>query len=518
MKNKVPKQWAHPSWLGSVFGAAALIWLPLVLYNGYVYLIVGKTRMFYALTLCALVAAAWLLCQEKGLSAQGWRGTGAGRWWLLGLLVCLGISTLLAEDRAIALWGLPWRKNGYMMLLACAGAFLFLRLTLTQNQVPALMRVLAGTGGVTAVLGWMNFFTLDPMDYYYAMPPQDRYQFLSPVGNTNFFGAYIAFAAAGAAALCLQSTERKARLGWAGVTALLTSALFPAASDGAWAAYAAAVCVLLCGKSCKRDETLGLLAGLCAGVVLGGCGLWLGNLLPTLGQPTGVSALLKQPLVLLAVVLVLAGLILGIRRRPQEFCPARLFRVLTAAAAVVLILLTVLATMGRLPGSLGQMLALRPEWGSSRGYIWAALARYFHEYFTPVQKLLGVGLDGVDAIVNAHYLEYMAAYNAGQSVDEAHNVYLQLLLCGGALGLVCWCGFWAQRIWVAVRQHSLVLAPLVVYCVQAFFSIDMPALLPLAFMLAALSELPQQNEKGAQGVLPAAILLGIFCDFVINLL
>lgn len=516
MKHKTAQQGTRRTWFGQVYSMALLIWLPLVLCNGYIYLITGKAWMFYGLTLCALAAFVVLVCHKGGLSAPGWRMAQGGRWWLLALVASFGISTILASDRHTALWGLMGRENGYIMLLACAGAFLFLRLTLTKQQLPALMAVLAGTGSIVAVLGWMNFFQMDPLDYYYVLAPEDRYQFLSTVGNTNFFGAYAAFAAAGAAAMCIQSEDRRIQWWFGGAAALLTSALFPAGSDGAWAAFVVAMLVLMCSKGLRQPAAVRLLAALEAGLLLGGCGLLLGHVVPVLGQPTGVSHLLGQPLVLLAAALVLGAMLFWMGRRPKEYSPVRLFRILALLLVVAFVVLTVLATVTQIPlGAVGEALKLGPTWGANRGYIWKTLVGNYVQYFSPAEKLLGVGPDGVDAVVNPQYTEYIAAYNAGVSVDSAHNIYLQVLLCGGIVGLICWCGFWAQRLWSAVRDHSVVLAPLVVYSVQAFFSIDMPALLPLAFALAAFSELPQgEKEQAPLPAVAAALLLGVVGIFL----
>ncbi|MDO5603232.1 MAG: hypothetical protein Q4G07_10755 [Oscillospiraceae bacterium] len=51
-------------------------------------------------------------------------------------------------------------------------------------------------------------------------------------------------------------------------------------------------------------------------------------------------------------------------------------------------------------------------------------------------------------------------------------------------------GFWAGRIKDAVKAAGFAAPVLAAYAVQAFFSIDMSAVLPLAFVLAALARLP----------------------------
>lgn len=122
----------------------------------------------------------------------------------------------------------------------------------------------------------------------------------------------------------------------------------------------------------------------------------------------------------------------------------------------------------------------------------ARLWTVWKDDLTPLQMLFGLGGDAANARLNIddYSVKYMMLLN-GDVFDSAHNEYLQHLICGGAVGLTSWLAFLGLHVRRGLRTAPGLAAAILGYAVQAFFSISMPGVLPLVFVLAALCVKPQ---------------------------
>lgn len=113
---------------------------------------------------------------------------------------------------------------------------------------------------------------------------------------------------------------------------------------------------------------------------------------------------------------------------------------------------------------------IRDEMGTNRVYIWRNALQVF-----PDHPIIG---SGPDTFHNAFPEEAQMFY--GSEYDKAHNEYIQILICQGILGLLCYLAFIALVLRKAVPKafgNPLVMAVLAAfagYCVQAFFNISVP--------------------------------------------
>ena len=150
------------------------------------------------------------------------------------------------------------------------------------------------------------------------------------------------------------------------------------------------------------------------------------------------------------------------------------------------------------------------RWAANRGYAWQKLWTIYTEDTTPLQKLIGLGGDAVAERLNpdVESTRYMVLLN-GEAFDSAHNEFLQHLVCAGALGLACWAGFWAVVLRRAAQSGPALAGALLGYLVQSLFSISMPGVLPLVFVLAALAGRGEESPPAGDGArLGAAAALG----------
>lgn len=479
--------------------------LPLYFPNAFVGLVGDKFGYLLACLMAGAAALAAALLLGAGRGSLPRPALDAAWLWPMGLCACYALAWYFAEDRYTALWGLSGRKNGLMLYLACTAVYLLVAVFGTQAVTPLFVGVLVTVGCTVTVLSWMNYFMLDPLDAYYVFLPDNGELFLGTVGNINFYGALLC--------LCLPlAAERFFRgdrlLGWPLLASmLLFSGLIPAGSDAAWLGCTAALAVLACRKT-TTTHTLARLLILLAG--LGGCGCltWLLLMvLPARAELRTVSAVICRPAALGLAVLCAAGAWLLLRSREKTVYR----QIRGAVAAVLLITAAAAAAANLLPESPAALepLHFTERWAANRGYAWQRLWTVYTEDTTLLQKLIGLGGDAANARLNpdVESTRYMTLLN-GEPFDSAHNEFLQHLVCGGLLGLICWCGFLAVALRRGFRIQPGIGAALLGYAVQSVFSISMPGVFPLVFVLAALvGKPPAPQTKGAGGRLSGAAVL-----------
>ncbi len=490
---------------------ALVFWLPLYLNNGYVKLIAAKTTFVYlAVSLCCAAAVIEMLL-SRSVPAAKLRTAGAAA--LLGWCAISIFSTVMARDRHTAVYGLNGRANGLLMLLACSAAFFVTVLFVEKKAADFLMNGFLLSACLVSVIGWLNYFGCDPLDVYYSIQPEQRHMFLSTIGNINFFGTFAVMAAGVSIEKLMRAEEKRDTLLYGAASVLLCSALIPANSDAAWLALAAVCAAILCRKK-LAGKCAARLFGMCALVCV--CGLLAGvmiRLVPVIAPLRTISALIAKPAAAAAggVLCAATAVLLYKKEKAVRFVRPAILVLLCVAVLAVFAVNVLDISLGAADG----MLRFGPAWGSNRGYVWGRLLYVYGDELSPLQKLFGVGPDGVNALINPHYTDYIKAMN-GSTFDSAHNEYLQCLLCSGAAGLLCCCAFWFCAVRRGRKNESAAAAALIGYCTASFFSINMPAVLVPAFVLAGLCYAGGDAEPEKKKTAAAcAVLCALLCLFVI---
>lgn len=478
---------------------ALLAGLPLFMPNGYVELIEYKFDLLQRCVLAAVVLLplAYFL---KNRCKTALRRFSFAWMWPVGLCLCYGAAWFFAEDRYTAWWGLDGRHNGLLLYLVCTAAYLVVAAAGSTGSVSWLADVLTVTGCAVTVISWLNYWMLDPLDAYYVFLPETGELFLGTEGNINFYGSFLCLCVPLAAGeYLLHGKGLLDRKFWPAL--LLCSGLIPASSDAPWLGCVVSILVLCCVRKITT-RTLARAAALCAGTAAGALlTRLLGAFFPTRAELRTVSALLASPVAgsMILVGMGVAAYLLD-RCRPRPMTVAvRCFSALlffTGAGAFLLANL-----LPNVPPPL-EALRFTERWASNRGYVWQRLWVIYTQDTSLLQKFIGLGGDAVKARLtpDVESNRYMILLN-GEVFDSAHNEFLQHLLCGGVLGLFCWCGFALQGVIKAFWNHPALGAALTGYLVQSFFSISVPGVLPLFFVLAALAEsapAPRSREIGVR--------------------
>ena len=354
-------------------------------------------------------------------------------WGMLLLLASAGVSVLLASDRMTALTGSGGRLAGGIFfgalgilyacgLRACAApepvakpggkaAPQAARRRRMPEPAALLACALLVSGSLCAALGILNFLDWDPLDFYTSSLPEVYHSdFISTIGNINFFSACMCPLAALAAGLYVRGQGRGRLLalppfllcfmgvlaghsnsGMAGLAALGLAALaFPSRIQ-----REAARLLVLPGSACAAAGLLGLIAAARGG--------------QTMDFSDSVAhALLTAPGLTFPCGAVLLGAAALLFFRPERSAVLRWFnRVRKAAlacaglglAAVVALMIyyTRVAPSADVPSAL---LRMDDNWGTFRGNIWRKTVSVWREL--PLhQKLFGVGPECYGALLES---------------------------------------------------------------------------------------------------------------------
>ena len=281
-------------------------------------------------------------------------------------------------------------------------------------------------------------FARFPLGTYYSLLPDNGSLYLSTIGNLNFFAAYLCLCLPLAVQTAFHARSGRSRAGVVLCCVVLLTGLLMASTDAAWLSLAVMLAVVFCDRRLTWHGARLLFAIgaiFCAVAFLTGIFLNFFSLRMPLRT---VSAVLVKPFVCLPIGALLLFLFFISPRLKKTPCkPARLL-----FGGLLLLLLCgflVRNLFGLSLGPLDSFFWLRSGGGSNRWDVWDVLVRRYAK-LPLLQKLVGVGADGVDALLTPYYTQALIALN-GDTFDSAHNEYLQHLLCGGLLGLVCWCGF-----------------------------------------------------------------------------
>ena len=148
---------------------------------------------------------------------------------------------------------------------------------------------------------------------------------------------------------------------------------------------------------------------------------------------------------------------------------------------------------------------IKDEFGTNRVYIWRnALNAFFNDSqsndsqsedgqpknqrFNHIIRMI-IG-NGPDTFYYAFPEEAQGAY--GEKYENAHNEYVQILICQGIVGLVCYLAFIVGLVVKSVPKTfknpliMAVLAAFVGYCAQAFFNLSVPIVTPMLWVFAGL--------------------------------
>ena len=399
----------------------------------------------------------------------------------IGVLLYMGasvISFVLSDFRTDAWEGVSgWNMGLRTQLLMGASYFLISRFFPWKNGKEKRGTGLAGKlilygffagSGITFILGILNRFGVDPLGMYKGISSSYQILFLSTIGQATWYSSYVCTVFAIGLCIFFAAKSNKIRFASGLYCVLGFMTLVTQNSDSAFASLAllfTGLFVAACGSPDKMErflETaiLGAASFKAIGFLQWGFSdraLELGRL-SVMFSRGWLSWLLLLFFSICLIVLLQFEEKKGKAAVEKEWGKwkkkLRLICIIGVLSAAVLALLLIIGnTAGLWEKWFGitfhnQYLLFDNKWGSDRGFTWKAAAGMFAE-MTPLRKLFGAGPDCFKAYSYSipEYADLLYQYWKPNILTNAHNEFLNLLICIGIVGLLAFLAMLGMGVW-----------------------------------------------------------------------
>lgn len=435
-------------------------------------------------------------------------------WALLVFVFITILAAVVSPYRKYVFAGAPERYDGLLTTLLYAGAFFALLHYYKPRDLDFLL--FAVSAMLVSIIGILQYFGAD----IFALFPYDKVPgytaktilFRTTLGNIDIVSSYTSLIVLFFGILYVKSNS-KYRFAYLAAGALNIYLMLIAGAEagmiGSLAAFVLAIPFIITDyKSIYRTCFLGFVYCLM---------VYLFNLTNVLSAETIASVpllgILKSKWLIASLVLLIVGAaVFGIGRHIKINLSSKMMRIIGVVIMVIVILagFAFVEIVGR-DSSSGSLYEAREimhgqlddEFGTYRGFVWNRALALLKNDTSLGQLLIGSGPDTFGNRFKTYKAESQELLNV--SYDKAHNEYLQILFCQGILGLVAYIAFlialFMNAIPRAFDQPLLLAAGLasVSYIVQAFFSISVPIVTPLFWVMLAIMAVFCKDVKSNDG-------------------
>ncbi len=394
----------------------------------------------------------------------------------------LTLSVIFARDTAAALFDFDGRQCGavYFGALLCAAYVCAGESKSRLWSVPAFLCA----GAPVCALAALNFFHIDPFGFYTKLSARYAKGFISTIGNTDFFAAFLSLYLPLA---CVTACETR---GLKRIFALVCAGMGAAGviwcrADGAFIALGASAYLLL--RRGAFDALACVTGALSAAGVL--CHAFKTHIMSLNGCLCRYIA--EYPAVCAALAAACA-LIYIVQKRRSDRPYVRAYRqtadisagLFVACVCAAFVYFTFIDRTSVLDKALSH-LRFSDTWGTYRGAVWTrALRLYLHSDVKTL--LLGYGPGGLSAPLWEQYGAELASI-AGRRFNDAHSSLIQYLLTTGALGLGTLCGLISCALARAFKNGgapgNAALCAAVTYILHSLLTVTQPETGPLFVVL-----------------------------------
>lgn len=499
-------KWTWTSAVAALHVIAVLVGLPIV-YKNYYYDILEIKYYYYcgcAILLLAGILGYILLTVRPKVELEKLKGKKVLEIFtvtdlaMIALGIVITLSTILSPFKWEAFWGNEGRYSGLFLM----GLYILVYFCLTRcfRMRDWYVDLCLAAGMAVCLFGLTHWFKMDLLGFKENIKDNQRYMFVSFIGNINTYTALVAVYM-GIAATMWVGTKDKWKSAWYYVALWITYlAIVTGQSDNAYLAIMALFGFLpLYAFRTRRGvrRYVVLLATFLSSLKV------IEWILTT--YPDKVVALnsiynkivgfekLKLVIGALWAAAAVLYLIDYISKKQDAEMPKWLRRGwLGVIAAVVIGVFYVcydvnIAKNGEKYGAAQSYLEFNDRWGTNRGYVWRiAMEDYMN--FSLLQKIFGYGPDTFGLMTYFHNLKEMTEQYA-VLFDSAHNEYLQYFITIGPIGLLAYlvilAGAFAEVIKKGLQNPCIVAVMIGVLCylAQAVVNINQPIATPIMWTL-----------------------------------
>lgn len=415
--------------------------LTFYMHNGYYDTLQAKGIMlrsisfFYVLTM--LIAYVFLLAVEEKKKWIIWKQLNAMDW---GLLIFSGLgclSTIFSEDKKTAFFGGDGCMLGsfVIFLLCLSSIFLSKNVQLSRS----LLMVVILSGYVVFAWGITNCFGLDFMNWYENMS-SNPYDFLSTIGNRDWYVGYLALMLPFVAVLFLYEREKRVSICYTVYIFLGFINLYITKGDGNLLVFGCAIPLVYC--SLKNLEIWKRFIQL----------LWIFILS---SFTVDVICVFVNPLH------VTGDSILGTLQKYHWYLGLSVITLILQMAGERIVSLhlervwltfSVLVIIGMF---IGVILYFDGSFGSNRGYIWTYTVKTYAESGF-WQKLIGWGPDCFrNAVYSITGNDIYVTWPEDNQIANAHNEILQYLITMGITGMISYLAMFVLAFVRVIKRRGM---------------------------------------------------------------
>lgn len=485
--------------LMAVYLILVLVGLPLSVHHAYYD--IGDTKYyFYCGASILLIPILFLTLKAHPSIQQFFRTLSLGEKALLIYWVVSALSTLFSPYRFEAFWGNEGRLSGLFLMTIYVIAYFFI--TRYYKPHPLFMYACMLAGTIVFALGITDFFNLNLLHFKDNITYQDNLDFISTMGNINFYAGYGAVIVGLAAGIYTTCSKLSDALIWFFLMLFSFIGLIIGNSDNAYLTFGVLAAFLplylFQNRLGVRRYFMMISALLFAFLSVKTLSVRFAGIVWELnGIPSIIlrwNGFIYFCLTFWALTAILYGTDYLLHRQAGNWGKKLqiLWGIFLCIAAVGLIAILIDANfMGHEDryGAVRNYVVFNNDWGTHRGFVWRkAIENY--KNFPLLQKILGLGPETYGII---SYFKDISESSSlfGELFDTVHNEYLQFFVTIGPIATGAYIIFLGSSIWDMVKNHR---SPYVIgaafgvfcYCGQAIVSINQPGSTPIMWTLLAI--------------------------------
>jgi hypothetical protein len=476
-----------------------LVGLPLSVNNAY-YDIGEAKYYFYCGASLLLVPILLLTLKTRPSILHFFKTLSLGEKALLIYWGASALSTLFSPYRFEAFWGNEGRLSGLFLMSIYAIAYFFI----SRYYKPHPFFMYAGmlTGAIVFALGITDFFNLNLLHFKDHITYQEKLDFISTMGNINFYasyGAVIVGLTAGIYTTCRKKAEASV---WFIFMVFSFVGLVIGNSDSAYLTFGVLAgfmpLYLFQNRRGVRRYFMMISALLLAFLIVKILSIRYSDIVWKLN---GIPAIIIRwdgficlCLIFWTVTAILYGIDYGFHKKDDKLGNKLqiLWGVFLCAAVIGITIVLIDANFlghGDRYSSIRNYVIFNNDWGTHRGFVWRkAIENY--KNFPLLQKILGLGPDTYGIL---SYFRDISESSAlfGELFDSVHNEYLQFFVTIGPIATGAYITFLGCSIWDMMKNHCNSYAVgaafgVFCYCGQALVSINQPGPTSIMWTLLAM--------------------------------
>lgn len=478
--------------------------LPLIVTNGYFNITETKSVYFYIISSALIVSAAFFSSKKDNIKKKNQPETPLLERMDLSLtdkamlIFCAFVFVSAVFSKHPDVWlGVASRYQGFLTVLVYVAVYFIISRNFTAAQSFLLFSVLAFS--IVSIFGVLNCFDIDIFGLYDGINPNYKTMFLSTIGNINFYSSYMCLLMPLVVSGFCLSEGKISRGVYTAALVIGSFGMMVTSSESFVVGFASSLMIMPLFFYGRLHRFKRYLISLIVIVISSQAYMAVyrisgkGNI--------AVSKLLSvfvNPYVAVTVILLCLGAYLLVSKAPKQVKTLKIIYIVLLVIFVLLIAVCfVLANTVGLE-QLDSLFKITSEWGTYRGKIWRFCLNRFRS-FGLKDKLIGIGPESL------RYITAGVKLFDHQTLDQAHNEYLQYLVTTGVLGVSAYIGVIGTTIYTVIkklRESTLavaLLAGLISYWMQAAVNIAQPFTTPIVYIyIACIAGMARNAEKSSK--------------------